>query len=117
MSKASTDTRGLAAAERGQIIQRVLVDGWTPAQAGAPFGVDERLVAAWVAAYRRHGMATLRDEVPVEHAPRRWLGRLFARFSGRLHGGIGSAPARCIVLRRADDDREPSSPTRHSIWN
>ena len=41
-------------------MQRVLVDGWTPEEAGAPFGVDGRSVARWVAAYRHHGMAALR---------------------------------------------------------
>ena len=43
-------------------MQRVLVDGWTPEEAGAPFGVDGRSVARWVAAYQHHGMAALRGE-------------------------------------------------------
>ena len=36
---------GIAAAQRGQIVQRVLVDGWSTAQAAATFGLQERRVA------------------------------------------------------------------------
>jgi hypothetical protein len=46
----------------GQIIQRVIVDGWTSAAVAAHFGVPERLVDVWVADFRRHGMASLRRE-------------------------------------------------------
>ena len=73
MQTKSVQKRDLAAAKRGLIVQRVLVDGWTPEEAGAPFGVDGRSVARWVAAYRRHGMAALRGEVAVERGPRRWI--------------------------------------------
>ena len=45
----------LGAATRGLIVQRVLVDGWTPEKAGAQFGVDGRRVARWGAAYRTLG--------------------------------------------------------------
>jgi transposase-like protein len=48
--------------ERGQIIQRVLVEGWSEAAAAAEYGVPERSVAAWVKSYRRLGMASLRRE-------------------------------------------------------
>ncbi|MGE5269216.1 MAG: helix-turn-helix domain-containing protein [Thiohalocapsa sp.] len=65
MARASTANGNvpgnLPAATRGRIVQRVLVDGWTPAQAAAAFGVGERSVVRWVAAYRRRGMASLRD--------------------------------------------------------
>jgi len=101
MSKASSDTRGLVAARRGLIVQRVLVDGLSPRRAGAPFGVNERLVARWVAAYRRYGMASLRGEIPADHAGR-WLARWFARFTGR-RGGEGAA-VRAIVLPRHGRD-------------
>jgi transposase len=55
----------MSAARRGQIVQRVIVDGWTTADAADAFGLPERLVAIWVADYRRRGMASLR------HAPQR----------------------------------------------
>jgi transposase-like protein len=61
---ASGKRRILTKAQRGQIVQRVIVDGWSHAEAAAAFAVEERLVAAWVAGYRRHGMASLR------HAPK-----------------------------------------------
>ena len=54
--------RTLTTAQRGQIVQRVIVDGWSSARAAAAFGVPERLVDAWVADYRRHGMASLRHK-------------------------------------------------------
>lgn len=47
-------------AQRGQIVQRVIVDGWTCAEAAAAAGIPEQLVDAWVAAFRRHGMGSLR---------------------------------------------------------
>ena len=70
--------RDLAAAQRGLIVQRVLVDDWTPDEAGAPFGVDGRNVARWVAAYRRHGMAALRGENAARSGPRRGLASCLA---------------------------------------
>ena len=66
MPRLSADTDNPTAAQRGQIVQRVLVDGWSAAQAAAAFGVSEWRVVQWVAAYRRHGMASLRDETAAE---------------------------------------------------
>lgn len=57
---ASGKRRILTRAQRGQLIQRIIVDGWSCAEAAAACRVEERLVAAWVADYRRHGMASLR---------------------------------------------------------
>ena len=62
MKRVSRQRRVVTPAQRGQIIQRVLVDGWTAKQAAAAAGVEERTVAAWVAAYRRDGMASLRRD-------------------------------------------------------
>jgi hypothetical protein len=52
-------------------------------------------VAGWVAAYRRHGMASLRDEAAVARASGRWLWllqimavRLAARLRSRFDGSI-----------------------------
>ena len=61
MKGVSTHSYNLTPAQRGQIVQRVIVGGWTIADAAAAAGVPERLVAAWVADYRRHGMASLRQ--------------------------------------------------------
>ena len=89
MKKRSTEPVVLTPAQRGQIVQRVIVDGWTSAEAAAAVGVPERLVDAWVADYRRHGMASLR------HVPRKtvaaeilrlWLGTAGAcRVAHSLH--------------------------------
>jgi transposase-like protein len=49
-------------AKRGQIIQRVIVDGWTTAAVASAFGVPKRLVDTWVADFRRYGMASVRHE-------------------------------------------------------
>jgi transposase-like protein len=48
--------------QRGQIVQRVIVDGWTSDEVAAAFNVPKRLVEAWVADYRRYGMASLRED-------------------------------------------------------
>jgi hypothetical protein len=99
MGKIETNTRGIAAVRRGQIIQRILVDGWSPAEAAAFLGVEERQVVQWVAAYHRDGMASLRDDPASERAPRRWVRRLRAMMA-RIFRLRGREPAPCIELRR-----------------
>jgi len=59
--------RTISVAQRGQIVQRVLVDGWTSVEVAAAFGVPRRIVEVWVTDFRRHGMASLRQD------PRRTL--------------------------------------------
>jgi hypothetical protein len=54
--------RTITIAQRGQIVQRVIVDGWTSAEAAAAFGVPRRTVEVWVTDFRRHGMASLRQD-------------------------------------------------------
>lgn len=97
--------------ERGQIIQRVLVDGWTPAEVALFHGVQHRKVARWVAEYRRNGMASLRPARPVEASPRglaEWLRARLPRLAALVRGGSREAtPAPCIVLRRSGDERRP----------
>ena len=61
MNTASVHPRVITTAKRALIIQRVIVDGWTIDTAAAYFDMPERLIAAWVTDYRRHGMASLRD--------------------------------------------------------
>jgi len=101
----------LAAAKRGQIVQRVLVDGWSVRQAAGVFGIDERCVARWVSAYRRRGMASLRcDDTAPERAYRRLvlvLQLLLPQPFGSLRRLVGRSqqePATFIVLRRGRDD-------------
>ena len=54
--------RAINIVQRGQIVQRVIVDGWTNDEVALAFGVPRRLVDVWVADYRRYGMASLRQD-------------------------------------------------------
>jgi Helix-turn-helix domain len=54
--------RTISVAQRGQIVQRVIVDGWTSVEVAAAFGVPKRVVEVWVTEFRRHGMASLRQD-------------------------------------------------------
>jgi transposase-like protein len=106
MDAISAKRRDAAAAQRGRIIQRILVDGWSPAQAAAAFGVTERQVARWLAAYRRRGMASLRGRAAARGARGSWMARLGGAalriFSG-LRGTAGqTAAAPCVELHRRD---------------
>jgi transposase-like protein len=62
MNNAYGRHRGMTVARRALIVQHVLVDGWTSAEAAAAFGVSERQVSVWVADFRRSGMTSLRRE-------------------------------------------------------
>jgi hypothetical protein len=107
MSRLWARRRGIAAAERGRIIQRILVDGWSTAEAAAALGLREREVARWVADYRRRGMASLHQDAAAEGICRRWGRRLrltLGRGAGGLRRGFGLAePAACVELRRTGD--------------
>lgn len=59
--KKSCSPQPITPALRGQIIQRVIVDRWSTARAAQQYGLPTRLVDRWVADYRRHGMASLRQ--------------------------------------------------------
>ena len=119
MRKVLSKVRDITPAQRGQVIQHVMVDGWSPAQAAAVYGVAERQIARWVAAYRRHGMASLRDGNVADGAwPWRRLRALTARITAALYGESYSHPARCIVLRHGTRDGDPRpDPDRRSLWN
>ena len=60
MNNAYPPHRSITVARRALIVQRVLVDGWTSAEAAAAFGVSERQIDVWVADFRRSGMTSLR---------------------------------------------------------
>jgi transposase-like protein len=104
MKKRSTEPVALTPAQRGQIVQRVIVDGWTSAEAAATVGVPERLVDVWVADYRRNGMASLR------HVPRKTVAaeilRLWLERPVRVVSRIVS-----IGLRRPFAREQPTSPS------
>lgn len=115
MDRAAKRNSNNAAAQRGLMVQRVLVDGWSAAAVAASHGVDERQVAALVAAYRRHGMAVLRDEALPQGALagalhgarllRGALARIFQLIHEWRQTGIGrSAPSRSGEPGRRDDD-------------
>ena len=113
--------RTLTKAQRGRIIQHVIVDGWSCGEAAATFDIEERLVAAWVADYRRHGMASLhratketvaaelvqmRLSQPVKSLMRRSIGAV-RRMLMREHAAAPPSP-----LRRMPDERlEAGSPS------
>jgi hypothetical protein len=60
MNTASARRRTITVARRALIVQRVLVDGWTSAEAARVLGVSERQIDVWVADFRRSGMTSLR---------------------------------------------------------
>jgi len=97
----------IAAVKRAQIIQRVLVDGWSPAMAAAVFELPERRIARWVNEYKRRGMASLRDDGRGERILHRWVRGLIGAVSrcyAGLRRGFGLVePAPCVVLRRTDE--------------
>jgi len=68
----------MTAARRALIVQRVLVDRWTNAEAATAFEVSERQVDLWVADFRRSGMASLRG------APRRTLAARIVQLTALL---------------------------------
>lgn len=107
----------LTAAQRGQIVQRVIVDHWTAADAAAAAGIPERLVAVWVADYRRHGMASLRhgpsrtvaDEFILRQFSRPLRAVLRGLASGMRRLSASRRPAALSPIRRSQDDRRGGS--------
>ena len=107
MEEVLTKAREITAVQRGQIIQRVLVDGWSPTETAATFGLEERLVVRWVAAYRRSGMASLRAVTAGEGTARgwvRWLRLAAAWLLSWVHRPVRPYLAPRVELRRRGDD-------------
>jgi transposase-like protein len=88
MKNASAQRRTITVAQRAFIVQRILVDGWTSAEAAAAFGISEHQVDVWVADFRRSGMTSLR------RAPGKTL-------AAHIVPLMISQPARGIALRIA----------------
>jgi hypothetical protein len=107
----------ITAVRRGQIVQRVIVDGWTAARAAAACGMPRRLIELWVADYRRHGMASLRRvprrTVAAEVVELRLLQPVAAmlRWAARGLRGLFAQPRRDepAVLPASQDDRRGGS--------
>lgn len=116
MNKNPIRKHNIAAAQRGLIVQRVLVEGWTPEEAGRPFGVDGRLAARWVAAYRRDGMTALRGDAAFEGGPFRWIDFCLRWVGARMRDGILVAAGR-PTLRHPHRGGAPEDPTRRQHWN
>jgi hypothetical protein len=117
MKVRSPQPHALTAAQRGQIVQRIIVDGWSTAAAARAAAVPERLVAAWVADFRRRGMASLRHRpsrtVAGEIAQLRFL-RLPRGFFRRIGSSLRwlFAADRTVSpspIRRSHDDRRGGS--------
>ena len=103
--------RHISPAQRGIIVQRVLIDGWSLAEAAASSGIAESRVADWLAAYRRRGMASLREDAAIERPPRRWLWLLritLLRITGARGRPDGSSGRAVQLLRR--DGKNPERP-------
>jgi len=102
----------ISAAQRGQIVQRVIVDGWTSVEVAAAFGVPRRLVDVWVADFRRHGMASLRQDHGETVAAEmiqltiwRPLRAMLRRLAVGLRGSLAAEPfVRPLPLRQSNKD-------------
>ena len=112
MKTTSVPPRTITTAQRALIIQRVIVDEWSIGKAAATLDLPERLVAAWVADYRRHGMASLRDApvrmVGAEIVQARISRPVKAAFRKIWHGlrkvFVVDAAVRPVPLRRSNTD-------------
>jgi transposase-like protein len=111
-NKAPPRRRTITPVQRGQIVQRVIVDGWTNDEVARAFGVPRRLVEAWVADYRRYGMASLRQDtgrtvfadllqVAVWRRMRARLNKLFIGIFGSLEP---EPPVQPWPLRHSNKD-------------
>jgi transposase-like protein len=97
----------ISIAQRAQIIQRVLVDGWTTAQVAATFDVSKRLLDSWVADFRRNGMASLRHgpDDTIAAGVARSLGTALRRLSVGLRRLLtAEPPVEPLPLRRTNED-------------
>jgi leucine-zipper of insertion element IS481 len=107
MNKAYAPHRTMTVARRALIVQRVLVDEWTSAEAAAAFGVPERQVDVWVADFRRSGMTSLR------RAPRKTLAvEILRRVIGRPIRGAARRITNRLRRLFAHKRRSQHSPLR-----
>jgi hypothetical protein len=113
MNNAYAPHRTMTAARRALIVQRVLVDGWTSAEAAAGFAVSEHQVDIWVADFRRSGMTSLRrapGKTLVVEIVRLAIGRPIRGATRRITNGfrrllVHERLPQPLQLRRLNDDR------------
>jgi transposase len=96
------------AANRARIVQRILVEGWTTAQAAEFFGVPKRVVEVWVADFRKNGMASLRREpngtIAAEISRKLWT--VLRRISTSLRRSSTVVPiVQSLPIRQVNRDR------------
>jgi transposase-like protein len=113
MKTTSARPRTIPLARRALIVQRVLVDGWTSAEAAGVFGISERQVDIWVAEFRRDGMRSLRRSsgkaLPAEiihiaiSRPVRGLASRIA--NGLRHLFLRNPLQQSLPRQRSNDDR------------
>jgi transposase-like protein len=104
--------RTLSVAQRGQIVQRVIVDGWTSVEVAAAFGVPRRIVEVWVTDFRRHGMASLRQDPGrtvaaemIRFTLRRPVRAMWRKLLIGLHGSLAPEPlVQPLPLRHSNKD-------------
>jgi len=104
--------RTISVAQRGQIVQRVLVDGWTSVEVAAAFRVPRRVVEVWVADFRRRGMASLRQDPGgtiaaemVRSTIWRPVRAMWRKLLIGLHGSLASEPlVQPLPLRHSNND-------------
>jgi hypothetical protein len=94
-------------AQRAQIIQRVLVDGWTTAQVASSYGLPKRVVEVWVADFRKNGMSSLRHQPGQTIAAEIWrsLSTALRRLGIGLRRSFAGEPAvQLLPLRRSNQE-------------
>jgi len=104
--------RTISSVQRGQIVQRIIVDGWTNDEVARAFGVPRRLVEVWVADYRRYGMASLRQDAGRTIAMDLLQGAVWRPLRAMLHktligvfGAVESEPpVETLPLRHSNKD-------------
>jgi len=109
MKNTASRRHTISIAQRGQIVQRVIVDGWTSAEAAAAFGVPRRIIEVWVTDFRRHGMASLRQD------PGRTIATEMLRFT--VWSPVRAMWRKLLITVRGSLASEPlvqSLPLRHS---
>jgi transposase-like protein len=97
----------ITVAERAHIIQRVLVDGWTIAQAANSHGLPKRVVEVWVADFRKNGMSSLRHQPGQTIAAEilRVLSTVLRRLGIGLRRSFAGEPVvQPLPLRRSNQD-------------
>jgi transposase-like protein len=107
--------RTISIAQRGQIVQRVIVEGWTSADVARCFGVPKPVVDVWVSDFRRYGMASLRQNTGRTAAVEmvyltvsRPLRTIFRKIWLRLRpvgaGHVANPLPQPLPLRRSNED-------------